>query len=235
MSALFKTSRHDRDVHIARDGQHFGSDMDARRHNAEIAMRKVLERRRHGQHNDITFVYNVARHATPDDVGAIVAMIKAYLAKVKPAIMALPGPIGWVKEGGRDVHYPIDLPWGGSADRRDEAAQTTLLELMAWMANEHVGNYNGRDEAMDRVVSEMGLPTAKISCIAARAICNADVRSNDPEIWKRDVRRFRFTRGFEQYTGALDDHGHLVRGQEEALLEAFEAAALALATPVEGR
>lgn len=235
MSALFKISRHDDAVHIARDGQRFGTDMDARRHNAEIGMLKVLSRQRNSRVNDITFVRNLTRHASPEDVRALVAMLKAYLAKVKPMIMALPGPVGWVKENGRDVHYPIDLPWGDSADRREEGARMAMIELFAWMANETVGNYLGRDAAMDRVVAEMGLPTTKLSAQAARAICNANLVSPDPAVRDRDVSRFRYTRGFDDHTSATNDAGRLLPGQEERLLEALETAAQALSTPVEPR
>lgn len=232
MNALFSVNRQDRAIHVANDGQHWNSDMDARRYNARLAMKKVLLGAKGQRGYDVTPIHNLTGYAPLRDVIALRDMTRAHVELVKPQFAAIPDPVGWVKEDGRQVRHPIRLAWGSTTDDRLDASVSTLLQLFAWMASGTIAMNVGNEPALDEVVRSLALPATKLTTEGVYAICGVHHLLNRPADAKRDLTAYAFGRRFGTYLEDRNARGKPKPGLEERLLQALDAAVTALETPV---
>ena len=232
MNALFAVGRQERTIHVAKDGQHWNSDMDARRYNARLAMKKVLLGSKGQRRYDVTPIHNLTGYAPLRDVIALRDMVKAHVELVKPRFVAIPDPVGWVKEDGGRVRHPIRLAWGSTSDDRLDASVSTLLQLFAWMASGTIPMNIGDEPAVDAVVRSLALPTTKLTTEGVYAICGVHHLLGRPADAKRDLSGYAFGRRFKVYLDDRNARGNPKPGLEERLLQALDAAVIELETPV---
>lgn len=234
MSALFAVSRQDPTTYVAKDGQHFNREMDARRYNAELAMIKALTRGRDSL-DSLTLVRGICDHMPVDDISRLRDMVKAHVGTIEPQFLAIPGKVGWVKEGGRQVRYPITLAWGDTSDDRQDAAHATLKAMLQWQASDHVVPYGGIAEAIPAMLDDEGLTLQKLGKAGVYALCGVWHLVNDPAAARRELSAYRLTSGFKDVLERRDAKGRLVPGQAGRLLAALDAALKEIATEVAPR
>lgn len=232
MSSLFAVARHDPDIYVGAKGQHFTSDEQARRYNAEVAMLKALKRKNDDGPRDITYVRNLTGYTPIADIIALRDMVKAHVEIIKPQFLAIPGKVGWVKEDGRSVRYPIQLPWGDTSDNRKRASLLTLDALLQWMAADVIRPYRGIETAVDTIIRDNGLPARRLSKEGVYALCNVKHLKDRPELANRELTTYSYGRGYKPHMDEVDRHGDPKNGQEERFLKALEVAVKALETPV---
>lgn len=231
MTALFKVSRQDPTRYRTSDGQCFAVERDARAYEAEMAMIRILSKGRRGGLQTLNLVRAITSEMPEPDVVALRDMLRAYLERIKPGFLAIPDPVGWVREDGRDVRHAITLPWGDTADDRAQAALETFKALIQWMAADHIRPYGTIGATVGDVVAQHGLPDARLSPIAVRALCGVS-RYASGEGARKLLNPYELLKHFKEHLEERNDRGRTLPGQEERMLAALDAALVKLATPV---
>jgi hypothetical protein len=227
MTNLFTVTTQTRAVHVARDGQHFASDVAARSHNAAIAMEKAYSSMRTGTLRDTTLIHILTHRTSRNDLVILRDMVAGHVESVKPRFLAIEGPIGWVD----GVRHPIEHPWGDTSDDRHQASLRTLEALIGWLASDVVVMYGSQRPVLDGLVPELGLPTHKLSQAGVFALCNLNPHARGADASRATA--FRLSDAFRAHFDLRDARGRLREDVEERFLKALDAAIAELATPVQ--
>lgn len=222
---LFSVSRVEPAVFKDDESNHWGSENDARQSNAEIAMVNVFKKAKI-EMRSLTLVRSLTRGVPYEDLLVMRDMFKAYIEKVLPQFIAIAGSVGWVREEGKSVHYPISHPWGDTSDSRLQGATVTLRKFLLWMASDHVRMHGNSKQVLDRMAIEMKMPQKKLSRKSVYSIANVS------DTIGQGVSEYGFYSRFENYLSNTNDNGDLLPGQAETFLQALNSAIAAYERPV---
>lgn len=193
--------------YIAVDGQHWGKEADARRHNAEQAAEKIVGRWALDQlFSGRSFISNITRHATIGDLKVLVMMLNHYETVLAPPIKEITQQIG---------HLP-----GG--------------RVRKLLTDDGVGHYS-KENALDHLLSgqfirayDTGvLSAAARACFAERGMF-FDISNQKPVSGL--LASFRYLDLFRNVTYADGQRKDMV----PIWRDAFSAMIVALETPVPG-